>query len=166
MLSEHEAMTWAVHRLHGETLVFYLEHEHILFVLGIMTRSLPKFEIVNIRGKNFLVATHSVLRLDDVDQFVVNVGTFWLEEGRSWCQFVSMHDSLLFAEVSMVSLGGLFHSGDILVHFLLGWEGDAINSLQAVVFYLTKPVRCRVLHDLECLDNFGGWDVRSGTQID
>jgi hypothetical protein len=80
MFSEHEAMAWAVHRLHGETLIFYLEHEHILFVLGIMTRSLPKFEIVNIWSKNFLVATHSILMLDDVDQFVVNVGTFWLEE--------------------------------------------------------------------------------------
>ena len=72
---------------------------------------------------------------------------------------------LLLANISMISLLGLLHSVDVLVHLLLGWEGDAVHALQTVVAGLPQPVGRGVLHHLESLDNFGGWNVWSSTEI-
>jgi len=67
---------------------------------------------------------------------------------------VHIEQFLLSTDVSMVSLCCFLLNMNPLVHFLFGWESDTIYSLETVVFRFTKPVRARVLGDLECFDNF------------
>ena len=45
LVGEHKAMAWAVHWLGSKSLVFGLEHEHVLLVVGVVARSLEEFEI-------------------------------------------------------------------------------------------------------------------------
>ena len=54
VLTKHEAMARAVHRLHAELLALDIEDEHVLLVMCRMARDLPQLQVVNIRGNDFL----------------------------------------------------------------------------------------------------------------
>lgn len=65
LIVEHEAVTWAVHWLHSESLVLNLQQEEIFLVLIVVAGGLPKFEVENVGGGNFLESSDSVLLSDE-----------------------------------------------------------------------------------------------------
>lgn len=40
-LTEHKAMTWAIHRLEAEAMILHLHDEQVIFVFRVMTGSFP-----------------------------------------------------------------------------------------------------------------------------
>jgi len=83
-VSEHEAMTWAVHRLHTESLILYLKDEDVVLVVEVMTGCLPQFEVENVGGDDLGISSNSVLLLNHGHKVVVNPSTFWIHECTSW----------------------------------------------------------------------------------
>ena len=65
----------------------------------------------------------------------------------------------------MISFFRFFKEFHMLVKLFLRWERNTIDSLKVVIGGLTKPVSCRILHDLETFNKFGGWDMGASAQI-
>lgn len=116
LVSKHEAMSWAVHWFHTKALVFNFGHKHIVFVVGIMTRGFPKFQVENIWRDDLRVSSHSVLLSNQLSQLVVNLSTLWIHETASWGKWVHVEEILGSSNSSMVSLGSLLDQVDVLVH--------------------------------------------------
>ena len=53
--------------------------------------------------------------------------------------------NLYLSNLSVISLGGFFEEMLIFGHLLLIWERDTVDTLQGVVFGVTKEVRSGVL---------------------
>ena len=65
----------------------------------------------------------------------------------------------------MVAALGLLKEMKVLIELLLGGERDGINSLQTIIRDFTEPVRSRVFHDFETLDELRGGDVRARAHV-
>lgn len=126
---EHDAVSGAVHRLETLTRLVRLEDEHVLLVVLVVTRGLPQFEVVDVRGDDFLVATHAVLLSDHFDQFVVDEGALREEESAAGRHFEVVEETLRTANDAMVTFLGLFNEVHVLVQLLLGRERDGVDSL-------------------------------------
>lgn len=61
---KHQAVTWAVHWLHAELEAFYIEHEHVVLIVLVVTGALPQVHIVDIGRNNFLETAYMVLLPD------------------------------------------------------------------------------------------------------
>jgi hypothetical protein len=77
-------MTRAVHWLYTKTVIFDLEQEQIVLVVFIVTGCLPKLEVVNVGGNDFLVTSHSVFIPHKVDKLIINLGSLGVKETTSW----------------------------------------------------------------------------------
>jgi hypothetical protein len=73
-------MSWTVHGLHTEALVFYLEHIDVIFVVLIMARSLPQLEVEDVGCNNFVVPSHSILVSNEFYQFIIDLGAIGVPE--------------------------------------------------------------------------------------
>jgi len=80
LVVKHKTVARAVHRLHSESLAFYLKHKHVLFVCRVVTRSLPQLEVESIGGNNFLVTTGTILLTNHFDQLLVNFSSMGVEK--------------------------------------------------------------------------------------
>jgi hypothetical protein len=134
---EHETMAGAIHGLHTETLGLNLEQVDVIFVVFVVTRGLPELQVEHVGGDDLIVASHSVLSPDQLDELVVDLGTVGGPKPAARRQHVMREQVLLFANKTMISLGGLLNQRYVVVHLLLRGEGDTINTLQAVVGSLT-----------------------------
>jgi hypothetical protein len=76
-------MSRTVHWLHAETLTLGLKHKHILLVGGVMAGGLPKFQIENVRGQNFIVSSHTVLLANHIHKFVIDLGSMGVKESTT-----------------------------------------------------------------------------------
>jgi hypothetical protein len=76
-------VTGAVHRLYTEALVLRLEHEDIVFVVGVVTRHFPQLEVIHVGRNDLTVTTHLVLMTDEIHQLVVDDGSVRVEESRA-----------------------------------------------------------------------------------
>ena len=65
----------------------------------------------------------------------------------------------------MIPLLGLLHSGQVLVHLLLGGVGHAVDALEHLVLLISLPVGTGTLGQLEGLDRTGGEQVRANAQV-
>mmetsp|Transcript_538 Transcript_538/g.1044 ORF Transcript_538/g.1044 Transcript_538/m.1044 type:complete len:502 (+) Transcript_538:1007-2512(+) len=166
LLAEHEAVGGAVHGLHAEAVVLDLHEEDVVLVVEVVARGLPQLEVEQVGRLHLLVAAHAVLLADHVHQLVVDEGALGEHEGAAGREGVHVEEVLVRADVPVVALGGLLHEVDVLVHLLLGGEGDAVDALQTVVARLAQPVGARVLHHAEGLDHLGGRDVGPRAQVD
>ena len=72
---------------------------------------------------------------------------------------------LLLPNEAMIALLSLLAEVEVLFHFLGRGEGNTVDSLQTVIGGFTEPVRARVLHNLEALDQLAGRDVGASAQI-
>ena len=162
---EHDTMGWAVHRLETVTSFVTAEQEHVFFVVLVVTTSLPQFEVVHVRGNNFMIASDSVLFSAQVHELVVNVGALWVPECAARRYIKVSKELLLLSNDAMVTLFCLFAEMNVFIHLLLSWERNGIDALQTVIRCLAEPVGSRVAHDLKALDELGRWDVRASAQI-
>ena len=140
LVSEHQAMGWAVHWLDSITLVLSFEQEDVFGVLFVVTRSLPQLQVENIWGNDFLETSNSVLLSDEIHEPVVNMSTFWIHERTTWRKLMDIKESLGSSNCSVISFGCLLSVVDVLVHFGFAWESNTINSLKTIIFSVSKPV--------------------------
>lgn len=73
-------MAWAVHWLHAETLVLNLKQVDVVFIVLVVTRSLPKLEVEHVGSDDLIVSTNTVLITDQFDELVVDLGTVRIPE--------------------------------------------------------------------------------------
>lgn len=116
---EKHAMCGAVHRLETVTSIVSLKQKHVLFVVLVMTTSLPEFEIVHVGSDDFLIASDSVLRSDHFHQLVVNVSALRVEEGAAGRHLEVSEQLLSLANEAMIALLSLLTEVDVLVQLLL-----------------------------------------------
>ena len=162
---EHDAMSGTVHGLETLASLVRLEDEHVLLVILVVTRGLPKLQVEDVRGDDFLVATHAVLLSDHLDQLVVDEGTLGEEEGAAWRHFKVIEETLRTANDTMVTLLGLLNEVHVFFQLLLRGEGDSIDSLQTVIGGLSEPVSGRVAHHLKTFNELGGGNMRARAQV-
>ena len=130
-----------------------------------MTRLLPEFEVENVGRNDLLIPTDSILHSHHFDQLVVNVSAWRVPESAARGQAEVIEQALLLTEDTMVAAFGLLKEMKVLIELLLGGERDGINSLQTVIRDFAEPVRSRVFHDFETLDELRGGDVRARAHI-
>ena len=53
-----------------------------------MAWGLPELQVENVGWKNFLVSSDSVLFSNKLNQFIVDFGAVWVEEGTTGWQFM------------------------------------------------------------------------------
>jgi hypothetical protein len=111
-----------------------------------MSRSLPKLHVVNIWTDDLVESSLSVLVPYHVHKVVVDMGSLWKEEARSWGKFVEEEELLISSQFSMISFSCF------LLHFLpllqlLGiWKGNPVDTLKGLTAVcLPFPIARRVL---------------------
>lgn len=137
---EHEAVTWAVHWLHTETLTLNLPHVHVLFVSLVMTRGLPQIEVKNVWSNDLLITTDFVFSSNNIDKLVVDLGAVWVEESRAGRPLISIEKLLLTTNSSVIAFLSLLLEMNVLIKLFLGWERNTVYTLQAVIGSITEPV--------------------------
>lgn len=65
----------------------------------------------------------------------------------------------------MIPLCGLLNQCNMIIQFLLRWEGDTVHTLEAVIGGLAQPVGRGVLHNFEGLDSASHGDMGASTQV-
>jgi hypothetical protein len=76
-----------------------------------------------------------------------------------------IEQSLLFTDDTMVTFSCFFNESNILIHLFLGGEGHTVDTLEAIIGSLTKPISRRILHYFESLDSAGHWDMGASAEI-
>ena len=73
---------------------------------------------------------------------------------------------LLTANDTMITLLCLLSEVNVLIQLFLRRERNGIDTLQAVIGGLAKPVSGRVAHHFKAFDQLGRRNVRTSAQID
>jgi hypothetical protein len=154
-------MSRAVHGLHSESLLLNLEQEKVILVVLVMSGSLPEFEVENVRRHNFLVASNAILRFNHINKLVVDDSSHGVLESTSRGELVHVEETLSTTDSSVVTLLGFLEEVNVLIKFLLGREGDSINTLERVILSVRQPVGGGVLKHFEGLNVFSRRDMRS-----
>lgn len=76
-VSEEYKMSWAIHGLQCPLLLLKIKSEHIVFVVGPVSRRLPDLRIKHVRRLDLLVTTLSVLRSKERLESIEDSGSVW-----------------------------------------------------------------------------------------
>lgn len=167
-----QTVSGAVHGLDGELFLVDREAEHVFGVILPVTRGLPEFRVVNVGRTDLDVATFVVFALpsrvgesnskhNNDDRFPVEVGTHsdklhqrvvnphphGQKERAPRAQFVEHEQLLLFPDLPVIPLFGLFHKLLVLGHQFRIGETDPVDTLQRVILRVGQEVRRRVFGD-------------------
>lgn len=145
---------------------FVLDEEYVFFVLKVVTALFPKLRTVDVRRKDFTIASDFVFRPHKVHEFIVDDGSVRKEHRTSWRQGGPVEQVLLRTDGPVISLGKFLLHLEIFIKLTLFGVGNAVDSLQVIVFFLSQPVGRRVFDNFETLDFICRGKVRSGAQID
>jgi len=77
---------------------------------------------------------------NQLNQFVVDFGAVWIEEGTSGGQLMIVKKFLGAANSSMIAFLGFFLKMNVFVELFFAWERNAVNTLQVVVLSIAEPV--------------------------
>src|SRR5690606_9383759 len=108
-------MTRTVHRLKGELSFINLSVVHILMILLIVTRSVPKIYVKNLRCNNFLVIKLAINPSHEIYETVINNCSFRHKEWRSRSDWIKDKKLKLFTKFSMVTFLSFFHLMKVLL---------------------------------------------------
>ena len=103
-LVEDETMSRTVHWLQALLFLSLLEEENVLFVLEVVTASLPELRVVKIRRDNFAIPSNRVLRSHQFYQAIVDDCSMRKKQSASRRHVCESEQMLLNANDSMVSL--------------------------------------------------------------
>ena len=159
-------MTGTVHGFQGESLLLYVEGEHVLRVVLPMAGGLPQLAVVDVGRDDFLETSLSVLATNEFNQRVVNVGATRLEETGARRKLVEEEKFLVAADLSMVAFRCLLLKLLPFLELLRVGETDAVHALQRFSVSVTLPVSRRAFRYPSCLDFAGVAHVGASTQVD
>jgi len=140
------AVARAVHGLEAKLLLLDLKREHVLLVVGPMARRLPQVGLVHVGRHDLDEAAGLVLALDKLHEGVEDSRAVGKPERGTGGHFVPEEELLVLTDLAVVALGSLGQEHLVLFELLLVRERDAGNSLNGLVFAVTKPVRGGVLN--------------------
>mmetsp|Transcript_75896 Transcript_75896/g.164253 ORF Transcript_75896/g.164253 Transcript_75896/m.164253 type:complete len:846 (+) Transcript_75896:181-2718(+) len=164
---EHEEVAGAVHRLEHPLLPLDVQAVHVVLVVLVVARDHEEVGVVHVRGDHFGEAAQLVLAAHELDELVVDPGAHGEPEaGAGGEGRVEKEELLLLADVPVVALRGLLEELLVLLHQLVGGEGDAVESLQRVEALVAEPVGSGVLGDLERLRLARVGQMGSAAEVD
>ena len=157
----------AVHGTQYEGLSFHFHGgEHVLLVVIPVTGSLVQIHSTDTGGHNMQIAQSSLFILDIILQLLPYGVTLGKEHGKSAAYQIISHEQFHFlADLSVVTLFGLFQLFQMCFQFLCGREADTIDTLHYVVVGIALPVYAGVFYQFEVLAQLGVVYVRSTAQI-
>lgn len=139
-MTEEEEVSGTVHGLESPFALLDIKLEHIIFVVGPVTRRLPDTNVVHVRGLDFLVASLAVFRSQKSLKGVEDLGAVGKQERTARRSFVEEEKFLLLANAHVVTLLGLLQELQMFLHLLLVGECNTTDTLQGVVALVTQEV--------------------------
>ena len=157
----------AVHGTQYERLSFYFHgREHVLLVVIPVTGGLVQIYSTDTGSHNVQISQSSLFVLNIILQLLPYGVTLGKEHGKSTAYQIISHEQFHFlADLSVVTLFGLFQLFQMCFQFLCGREADTIDTLHHVVAGIALPVNAGVFYQLEVLTQLGVVYVRSTAQI-
>jgi len=157
----------AVHGTQYEGLSFHFHgREHVLLVVIPVTGSLVQIHSTDTGGHNMQIAQSSLFILDIILQLLPYGVTLGKEHGKSAAYQIISHEQFHFlADLSVVTLFGLFQLFQMCFQFLCGREADTVDTLHYVVVGIALPIYSGVFYQFEVLAQLGVVYVRSTAQI-
>lgn len=113
-VAEEHKVTGAVHRLKSPLPLLDIKLEHVILVVGPVTRRLPNADIIHVGGLNLLVAALTVLGAQKGLESVEDLGTVGEKERASWRNLVEEEQLLLLTQLNVVALLGLLQELQVL----------------------------------------------------
>ena len=101
-----------------------------------MPRHFPESKIEDIWRDDLLEPSERVLVFDELDQFVVDEGTFVREEPGAWRVVMVIEEFLVLSNISMVVLLRLFSELKVFFQFFRCWERDSVDSLKRIIRFV------------------------------
>ena len=157
----------AVHGTQYERLSFYFHgREHVLLVVIPVTGGLVQIYSTDTGSHNVQISQSSLFVLNIIFQLLPYGVTLGKEHGKSTAYQIISHEQFHFlADLSVVTLFGLFQLFQMRFQFLCGREADTVDTLHHVVAGIALPVNAGVFYQLEVLTQLGVVYVRSTAQI-
>jgi len=126
---------------------------------------LPHGHVQHLRGDDLLVAFRLIVLPHEIDQQVVDQGPLGVEEGTGRRFRVEAEQVQLLPKLAMVPGLGLLEPLQMLVQFLLGVEGRAVDAAHGRIFLVPFPVRSSGIEQLEGLELAGAGHMGSPAEV-
>ena len=146
-----EAVGGAVHGLQGVLPLLDLREIHVLLVLVVVPGGLPHAHIQGLGRDHLAVALAQVVLAHVVHQLVVDHRALGVEEGRGRRFGMEGEEAQFLAQLAVIPGLGLFQALQMLVQFLLGVEGRAVDAAELGLLLVAPPVGRRGMQQLEGL---------------
>ena len=159
----------AVHRPQQVAVaVLHLDRRKLrILVIRIMARSLVQMHVADDRRVDRLVAAADQLAVEEVLQLVANHGPLGQPKDQARAdRRLDQEQFELLAQHAVVAPPGLFELAQVLVEFLLGEEGRAVEPLQLLARGVAFPIGPGHREELERADGARAGHVRAAAEID
>lgn len=169
VLAKQDAVARTVHGFNTENgLVsfIFLDNEHVALIFVPMTRFLPEFGVVNVRGDDFFVPAVAVLFTHDREQLVINNSAMGMEERGACRDLIELEKTLVHSDLAVVAFSDFLLNTDVFFEFFVIGERNTIDTLQRVIIFLTEPVSTGGLGDHHGFDLTSGLHVGACAEID
>src|SRR5690606_23611382 len=123
--------------------------EHVVCIVGSMSRFFPQREINHLWGTDFFVAIVLLNFTHVLFKHLVNGPTVWMPEHHTRCFFLHMEQIKCFTDFTVVAFFCFFNTFYISRKLLLVCPRCTVNTLQLFVFRITAPVSTRYFSQLE-----------------
>mmetsp|Transcript_42518 Transcript_42518/g.68384 ORF Transcript_42518/g.68384 Transcript_42518/m.68384 type:complete len:378 (-) Transcript_42518:121-1254(-) len=126
---------------------------------------LPQVKVEDVGRDDLVILVFPVLFAYESHEIVVHLGAVGEEETRARGQVVEEEQLLVHADDAVVALLGLFDARLVLLHELVGGEGDGVHAHERVLGHVSAPVGAAALVDGHRLDPRGVGEVRPAAQV-
>ncbi|MCY1534509.1 hypothetical protein D9M68_698850 [compost metagenome] len=130
-----------------------------------MTGLLPQRLVDDLRALDLLVAVVAVDAAHVLLDLLPQRPALGVPEHQAGCVLVDVEQIEFTPELAVVALLGLLDHGQMLLQFVLGGPGRAVNALQHLVAVVAAPVGAGHLHEFEVLELACAGHVGAAAQI-
>ena len=164
-LLEDQDVPGTVHRLEGELALFALGGEHVVAVFVPMSGFLPQGLVDHLRAFDLLVAVVLVDAAHVLLHALPKRPSFGVPKHQTRRVVVDVKQVQLAPKLAVVAFFGLLQQRQMLLQFILGRPGGAVDALQHLVAVVAPPVGTGHLHQLEMLESTGAGHVRAAAEV-
>ena len=159
----------AARAIHGlDRIIFPVDHRgiHIVFIVIPVSGSLPQAPVEDDRSGDLHIARFCMDLSPVIQQGIFQNHPLGQKERESRAGLVHHEQAQFPAQLSVVTLFGLFHHGDVSFQLFLFGERGRIQSGEHLVVLVASPVRAGQAHDLKRFSHaFGAHQMRARAQI-
>ena len=104
-----------------------------------MAGGLVEADLAYVRCEDLGVALLGEFAADEVLQFLADDRTLWRPEDQSLADcVVDVEESEVLADTAVITLLGLLEQGEVVIEFLLGGKGGAVDALKLGIILITE----------------------------